>query len=456
MDELERLRPVARHQVGFYLNVAVSATYTLPNSFTAPIKDYVYQACEAAIAEHPSLSAIVADDHTQDPYFVRLPQIDLDKVVSFKVRQPSLLGTEANGEPTPDLDLQALLAGQHNLPFKALDPLWRLCILQDTGNKQHFTAAFVYHHAIGDGTSGKAFHQTLLRALSAAPSDDPKTVITPPQKSMLPNIETIHSMNLSMWYLTKKLFQAKIYSRRDEGLWTGAKIRKPTQTRLRLVPFSETIVTALRHLCRQENTTITAFLQTLVARSLFTHLPVEYSKLNCSGALSCRRWLPEYITDDSMGVWVQDYEEQYTRDATIPSSDHMFPWAEARRSRNTINSVLKMKGKDASINLLQFVDDYQQELCLSKVGLERDKSFEVSNIGVVPPQTDPAVPDIQGMVFSQCASVMGNALQVSVVTGGDGCLVLAISWQESVVEVGLVNAFIESAKGEIYRLTGRG
>jgi hypothetical protein len=446
----------ARHQVGFYLNVAVSATYNLPDSFTSPIKDYVYQACEAAIAEHPSLSAIVADDHTQDPYFVRLPQIDLDQVVFFQDRQPGLLGTEANGEPTPDLDLQTLLATQHNLPFKAPDPLWRLCILQDTENKQQFTAAFVYHHAIGDGTSGKAFHQTFLRALSTAPVDEPKSVILPPQIPMLPNIETIHSMALSLWYLAKEIFQAKIYSRRDQGLWTGAKIRKPTQTRLRLVPFSESIVMALRDLCRQENTTITAFLQTLVARSLFTQLPVEFSKLNCSGALSCRRWLPDIITDDCMGVWVQDYEEQYTRDATIPSSDDTFPWAEARRSRQTIQSVLNMKGKDASISLLQFVDDYQQELCLSKIGLERDKSFEVSNVGVVPPQTDPDMPAIKGMVLSQCASVMGNALQVSVVTGGDGCLVLAVSWQEGVVEVDLVNAFIESARDEVYRLAGRG
>jgi hypothetical protein len=159
-----------------------------------------------------------------------------------------------------------------------------------------------------------------------------------------------------------------------------------------------------------------------------------------------------------MGVWVQDYEEQYTRSATIPSSEDVsiFPWDEARRSRKTILSVLNMRGKDASINLLQFVDDYQQELCLGKIGLERDKSFEVSNIGVVPSHTDPDLPAIKGVVFSQSASVMGNALQVSVATGGDGCLVLAVSWQEGVLKVDFVNAFIDSARDEIYRLTGRG
>ncbi|KAJ5427339.1 hypothetical protein N7465_002409 [Penicillium sp. CMV-2018d] len=460
MDNLETLRPVgrleqystSRHQVGFYLNVAVSATYFLPDSFVLPIKDYVYQACEAAIAEHPSLSAIVADDHTQDPYFVRLPEIDLDQVVSFQDRKPGLLATEADGEPTPDLDLQTLLATQHNTPFKAPNPFWRVCVLLDIEDERQFTAAFVYHHAIGDGTSGKAFHQTFLRALGAMVSSDrTKSIIKSPRLPLLPNIELVHPMSLSLFYLAKKIFQAKIYSRRPTGLWTGSKVLVPSQTRLRLVPFSKLLVGAIRDRCRQEGTTITALLQTIVARSIFAHIPPEFTRLACTGALSSRRWLPDIITDESMGVWVQDYEETYSRETVAPSAGS-FPWAEARRSRKTIQSVLKMEGKNASTNLLQFVDDFQEELCLSKVGKDRDKSFEVSNVGVLDLQTHPDLPSIKGMVFSQCASVMGNAIEVSAVTGGDGCLVLAVSWQQGVVEADLVNEVIESTKQELYSI----
>ncbi|KAJ5931993.1 hypothetical protein N7516_006482 [Penicillium verrucosum] len=460
MDNLEILRPVgrleqystSRHQVGFYLNVAVSATYFLPDSFVLPVKDYVYQACEAAIAEHPSLSAIVADDHTQDPYFVRLPEIDLGQVVSFQNRKPGLLATEADGEPTPDLDLQTLLATQHNTPFRAPNPLWRVCVLLDIEDERQFTVAFVYHHAIGDGISGKAFHQTFLRALGAMySSDQTKSVIKPPRLPLLPNIELVHPMSLSLFYLAKKIFQAKVYSRRPTGLWTGSKVLVPSQTRLRLVPFSKLIVGAIRDRCRQEDATITALLQTIVARSIFAHIPPEFTRLACTGALSSRGWLPDIITDESMGVWVQDYEETYSRETVAPS-DGSFPWAEARRSRKTIQSVLKMKGKNASTSLLQFVDDFQEELCLSKVGKDRDKSFEVSNVGVLDPQTHPELPSIKGMVFSQCASVMGNAIEVSAITGGDGCLVLAVSWQQGVVGADLVNEAIESIKQELYSI----
>ncbi|CAG8027637.1 unnamed protein product [Penicillium nalgiovense] len=460
MENLEILRPVgrleqystSRHQIGFYLNVAVSATYSLPDSFVLPVKEYVYQACEAAIAEHPSLSAIVADDHTQDPYFVRLPEIDLDRVVFFQDRKPGLLSTEVDGEPTPDLDLQTLLATQHNTSFKAPNPFWRVCVLLDIEDEQQFTVAFVYHHAIGDGISGKAFHKTFLRALGAVESSDQtKSIIKSSKLPLLPNIEHLHSMSLSLSYLAKKIFQAKIYSRRPTGLWTGSKVLIPSQTRVRLVPFSKLLISTVREKCGQEGTTITALLQTIVARSIFAHIPSEFTLLACTGALSSRRWLPDVITGESMGVWVQDYEETYSRAAVAPSGES-FPWAETRRSRRTIESVLKMEGKNASTSLLQFVDDFQEELCLSKVGKDREKSFEVSNVGILDPQTNPDLPSIKRMVFSQCASVMGNAIEVSAVTGGDGCLVLAFSWQQGVVEADLVNEVIESTKQELYSL----
>jgi hypothetical protein len=47
------------------------------------------------------------------------------------------------------------------------------------------------------------------------------------------------------------------------------------------------------------------------------------------------------------------------------------------------------------------------------------------------------------MVFSQSANVTGPAFEVSVATGGDGCLTLSVSWQQGVVD----DAFIERVIG---------
>lgn len=420
------------------------------------MKNNIYHACAALIAEHPVLSAIPAADETQQPYFVRLPHINLDEVVTFQQRQHgSADAVTPDGDPVPDVDLQNLLQTQHNTPFSAPNPYWRLCILLDNEKKQQFTATFVFHHALGDGTSGKAFHLGLLEALNKAEPGEAESIIESPRTPLLPNIEALHPMPLSLTFLAKKIFQAKIYSYRDSGLWTGGKIQTPANTQVRLAPFSKALVTSLRENCRREDTTITAVLQTVIARSLFEHLPSNFTSLACTGAISCRRWLSDIITDEVMGVYVQDFEETYTRASVVPS-DESFPWDEARRSRATIESALKREGKDAGPNLLKYVSDYQQELCHSKVGHDRDKSFEVSNIGVVPPEaeneTGQAKPVLRGMVFSQCASVIGNAVEVSAVTGGDGCLVLAFSWQEGVVESSLVGKVVGSLDDDLRRL----
>ncbi|KAJ5180099.1 hypothetical protein N7492_003309 [Penicillium capsulatum] len=461
MENFTRLRSVgkleqystARHQIGFYTNVAVTATYVLPESYDRPIKDYVFRACASLIGEHPVLSAIPVADDTQEPYFVRLPQIDLDQVVEFTQRSTSPPNTAPpSHEPAPDQDLQALLQAQHNTPFAAPRAYWRLCVLCNPENDKLFTASFVFHHALGDGNSGKAFHRTFLKALSGTPSSGGSTsIIASPQTPLLPNIEAIHPMPLSFFYLAKKIFQAKVWSPSAPGLWAGSPIRTPLKTRIRLVSLPAGLLISLRDLCRQEQTTITALLQTVVARSLFVHLPDHFYRLNSTGAISARRWLPDFITDDSMGVFVEGVEDSYLR-SDVMTSVGTFPWDEARRSRRTIEAELKLEGKDTSINLLKYVNDFQQELCVSKVGQPRDKSFEVSNLGFVPSAMDPEQPSIQGMVFSQCGSVIGNAIMVSAVTGGDGCLNLAVSWQEASVDEQLVDAFIRSAADELRRL----
>ncbi|KAJ5980435.1 hypothetical protein N7481_007733 [Penicillium waksmanii] len=466
MDQFEKLRPVgrlekystARHQIGFYLNLAVAATYELPKSFTSPVEDYVLRACASVIAEHPSLSAIPAADDTQEPYFVRLPIIDLDKVVRFTQREHGIPRDVSLGEGdiSPDLDLQAVFQEEHNTPFIPPNPYWRLHVLVDKQDTHKFTAALILHHALGDGGSGKSFHISFLRALQTQTASDGETPhsVASPQIPMLPNIEQIHPMPLSFWFLAKKIFQAKVYAPRDPGLWTGARIQPPTSTHVRLVPFAQGLVKRLRKACREERTTITALLQTVYARSLFKHIPDQFFRLNCTGAFSTRRFLPDIITEDSMGVFVADFEESYTRSTVALADPTAFPWEEARRSRQTIQDTLDRKGADVGPNLLKFVNNFQQELCLSKVGQDRDKSFEVSNIGVVSSTSTPDQPSIQGMAFSQCASVMGNAIGVSVVTGGDGCLVLGISWQEAVVEAELIDASIMSTREELHQLAG--
>lgn len=439
----------ARNPLGFYYNVAVAATYTLPGS-SLSIEDYVYRACESAIGQHPILSAIPIGEDTKEPYWARLPEIDLERSVSFQNRSQSF-----PGEDEKDDELENLINTQHNTPFSPPLQYWRVCVLLDAGNERRFTAVFVFHHAVGDGTSGKAFHKTFLEALHAATESptETKRVIPSPTMPLLPNIEEIHPMTLTIPYLATTLFKAKAWSWRDPGLWTGSEIRVPLETQMRHIVIPKSLATSFRHACRRNNTTITGALQTIVSRAFFTHLPETFTQIKCDGPLSSRKFLPDIVTDDSIGVWIQDYNEYYSRDSVLVDS---FPWNEAQRSRRTIESTLSLQGTNASPNLLKYVNDIHQELFLSKIGKQRGSSFELSNIGVFAPglksNDDPSKSQVGRMIFSQCASVTGCAVEISVISGGDGCLVLAFSWQTGVVKEGLVSSVIETVEKEVHGL----
>ncbi|PKX96056.1 uncharacterized protein P174DRAFT_450371 [Aspergillus novofumigatus IBT 16806] len=455
MDQLERLRAVgllesystARHHLKFYLNVSVAATYTLPETYNSPVQDYIYTACGRLIGQHPILSAIPVGEDTKEPYFARLPEIDLEKSVSFAKRSHDFPGADE-----PDAELETLLTTQHNTPFTPPLPFWRLCVLTGATNERRFTAAFVYHHAIGDGTSGKAFHKTFLQALhetaASVGPEEVKSVITPPRVPLLPNSEAVHHLPVSIFYLATTLFKEKVWPWSDPGLWTGSEVIVPLETQMRHIVFPEHVTSSLKDRCRQNNTTITAVLETAIARSLFARLPETFTSVKCTGAMSTRRWLPDIITDDSMGVWVQDFEDTFSRDKITRDG---FPWEEARRARQTIENVLSLKGKNANPSLLKYVDDVH-DLFLSKVGKARKSSFEVSNVGVLAADQDPTKPRIGRMVFSQSASVTGNAFEVSVITGGDLCMVLAFTWQSHVVESDLMPAVIDSIWTELVNL----
>lgn len=438
----------ARHHLRFYFNVAVTVTYHLSEGPVPPIKDHIYRACEILIAQHPNLAVNPVDEGSRDPYFARLPEIDLDKCVSFQQRSQKYVASGDLEQTSRDVELDNLLQAQHNTPFSLGLPFWRLCILTDPTDDRHFTVSFVFHHAIGDGSSGKAFHNTFARALrevQSFPSGEAKNLIVPPTSPLLPNLEQLLPLPVSILYLAKEFLNSKIRLRNDPLLWTGSHIKTPLVNRVRHLPLSKSTTMKLRKSCQMNGTTVTAALQTMIASVIFNQLPTTFKKLRCSGAISLRRWLPDIITEDSIGVWVQEYEEVYERDNF---KGQEFPWDEAKRSRQTIERVLEQKGRNQSIGLLKYVADYHRDLFLSKVGKPRHSSFELSNVGAYAVDKDnhPHTPQVGRMVFSQSANVTGSAVAISAITGGDGCLVLSFSWQKDALDAEFINTLTDELK----------
>ncbi|GLA06904.1 hypothetical protein AnigIFM60653_007854 [Aspergillus niger] len=455
MDKSERLRPAGRLENYFparglagHSNVAVSATYVLPNTFTRPLKEYAYGACETVITQNPILSAIpVKDSH--DTWFFRLPEIDLTQSVSFQRR-----GHDYPTEDQPDIELCNLLQVQQKFEFTAPLPFWRLIMLTEP-TEQRFTAVYIFHHAIGDGISGKAFHETFREALHDAAAflaqgGITRQVIPSPKVPLLPSLETLHPCSISSTFLLQKVIQIKLWPYHDPGLWTGPKSYTPVDIEIRQIVIPETISTTLRKKCRQNHATITSALHTAVAHSLLAHLPEEYTRLQAIGAMSTRRWLKEEggVTDQSMGVWVMDFKESFFREEMDQYPPDSFLCGVARKSCTTIKEVLSRKGKDSSVGLLRYLDGHG--FIRGKIGKDRDGSFKASNLGVLKAGQEKASwPQIRRMMFAQPFDGVSAPLAVSSITGGDGCLVVTITWQKGLADSAMFDGVVDMIAREL-------
>ncbi|KAF9967580.1 hypothetical protein BGZ73_000485, partial [Actinomortierella ambigua] len=134
--------------------------------------------------EHPTLSVVVRDHLSNAPWFVRLPSVDLTKVIRVTTIQ--------NAQ-----EVGSVMQDENNHPFDLTDwsvPLWRLIVVRVESDGS-FYLLYTYHHAIGDGRSGMSLTEQLYERINIAAreadknADLPLVVAAPQDKAMLPALE---------------------------------------------------------------------------------------------------------------------------------------------------------------------------------------------------------------------------------------------------------------------------
>ncbi|KAF2792800.1 hypothetical protein K505DRAFT_362559 [Melanomma pulvis-pyrius CBS 109.77] len=457
-----------RHHLNFYTNVGTAATYFPPTSSSLPLRTLIFAALRQVITTHSILSAIPLneDSNYPDPYFARLPSIDLRTCVEFVERK-----TAHPGDGDADVELETLLSEQHGRNFKeglGTRPFWRLVILTAPGAKGgEFTAAWFVHHALADGTSGLVFHRALLAALQSASapssSDEADAIVASPSTPLLPPIESLHPLPISLFFLGQQLW-GEWFPAPVAKLWTGGPITAPrppssnARTHIKTLVLSKSQTAQLVALSRANRTTVTAALQTVIASAVLANLDAnKFDKVQGDGALSLRPNLTLEGRDvgEEIGVWVSRWVHPFSRQPASPASTSYggalasFSWESARAVRESITREVAGNGKNSVVGLLRWVSDLQQ-FFTKRIGMARSESFEISSLGVLKIKGNEMEGDevwkIGRTIFSQCGSVAGAGFSVSVVTGGDGNLNMAFSWLESAVEEELMGKVVRSVK----------
>ncbi|KAH7063769.1 alcohol acetyltransferase [Paraphoma chrysanthemicola] len=471
--KLEMLRPcgrwetfsTARNHLGYYNNVGLIASYTSSSQSPVSLKAEIYAALKVVIDKHPFLSTIPLNEDKSCPnvYFARLRSIDLQSCVEFRRRN---IPAPQDGEADQDLD--ELVSGQHNRAFNndaGTKPFWRLAVLTSPHDPATFTAAFIFHHALADGSSALLFHDTFLAALNTLgrnPSSHP--VVPSPSTPIPPPFEELHPMTVSWSYFLKAIVTAllpSVFAARPAKIWTGndipATAPSPPIFKFRTVALPADTTKHFALLCSQNGTSVTAALQCILAASLFANVPAsEFERLKITGAMSMRRFL-HGLAEDQITNAIMPYEFMHERsihesEKHIGGTLQYFSWSQAHAVKAAISTEFSKAGHDNSISLLKYVSD-MHGLFTAMLGKPRTCSADISSIGVYKPKDDGAGKwKIGRMVFSQCATWTGAPLGLSIITGGDGNASLNFVWCEGGMEDELVVRVVEGVRNAVVEL----
>ncbi len=424
--------------MGFDSCVVVAAQYV---SKKGSLNEATLQAALGhVIREHASLGVQISTPNDK-PCFIRLPSVAVSQVVTFSANQNRL---------------DTVLAEQFSQPFEvgSDSPLWRLTIMPDD------TVIFAYHHSIGDGQSGLAFHHSLLSALNK-PHDtaaDPQDVIPIPSSHVLrPPVENLTNVSVSFKTLCRTFYDSLCPESWTAGFkaWTLDPVAKEPnlQVDLRLWEIPAADVTDLLQTCREHGTTLTGALYALAVKTMSRVYseteptqPRRFTTMHIVVAVSLRRF-----TGTSALHMCDEVSAHYSYPPLLhPSSNkslspESFPWVAAAEYSSTLRKGVKPSREVVGTIRYLYSLGISKQYFLGMLGQKRGFTLEISNVGQFPSDTtvDHAEKpwSIGSMHFGQCDAVTGG-LKLSLVGSPSGTVNVVFSWGIGSVEEAVADSFV--------------
>lgn len=498
--------PMERYQaaflsLGYYGCVVVTCRYAVPSAYrVGPGTQALYDALERAVAlavlEHPLLQVGVVGSETKCPSWVRLDRIDLRHHITWH--------TAEDGAQSEAL-VFATSQAAHDAPFTHPEtrPGWKIHAVHCPA-ENHLEVIFAYRHTIGDGTSGKVFHLTLLEKLNVPNTDTPvllkgHVLEVPPVANFTPTSDELLKIKLTPAFVLAEL--VKLLGPRRFGpairscdSWAPNQ-PGPLNTRVRFFRLGDEALRACLGACRQHGTTLTGLVHALALASLvartagdgpgrvqsgtpismrrFARRPgrdPERTVMNCvsycfhrfdAGELEKLRPPPPARRVPAAGGEEEeaaddDDDENDDREAAI--------WAVAARVRGDLVRQLGRGTKNELGGLLKFVSDHRGYLA-GAARKPRQTSLECSNLGVLDGGAGAALEEasaehepwtIDQALFSQSANLTGTAVAINPIAVQGKVLSVSFCWQGGVAGDAVVEGLAADVEAWLNQLGREG
>lgn len=451
--------------MGLYRCVSITARYDAAHPLAREAWDvWIRTALASLVEEEPFLRVGIADEDSASPCFVHLREVDLGKQVIWHAPP------RAADEGAYHAQLSDLLGRGHSSlwPDTENRPPWKVTVVDRSDGasaSRSVDVVFSWHHAIGDGLSGKLFHERLLAALREhdvpaghAPLESPvlrfadAPVLPPPQEEAV-------KFTVSWWFMLKTLWQEVAPSfliRKPEAPWAGRQINlnAPFKTNVCLLSLDEKTGGDVLAVCRMHGTTLTGLVHALIVLSLARQLPTEHV-FNSQTPISLRPYAsaPGFDLSRSMSVLVSVYAHCFPPEQ-IRSIQYLLSegkydakldekvWELAAGVKADLKRRTGELPADDTVGLLRYVGDMRERF-KKMDGKSMSTSFEVSNVGVFDGGDPSESLRITSLIFSQSANLVGNAMNVNVAGCRGSGVTITFAWQDSYVDHELVEGVRE-------------
>jgi hypothetical protein len=411
------------------------------NSFVSPLT--------RCIQEYPYLSIVVKDRHTEKPYYETSSSLNLEDHVSIV--------DDKNNSASENESIQQALPFILDRPWPADLPPWRIVVLPLASKDLTLTRcfiAFAFSHALGDGMVGVAFHRTFLDAWRHSTGiENASFLVIPPSGKLPAPFDTPERLPISWSFLLGPLiavylpkFLSKMLGLRaaastvDAGTWTGSPIffdpKAVEKSRVRLVEIEAPLVQNALRVSRDHDAKLTGTVHQMIVRALSKAIPNSDITNFVSGTpVDMRASIG--IPTLTWGLFVSGYYEIHPRplNASPAFSDEM--WAAASSMTKKIAACAATL-QDQAIGLLRYVPGIRK-WTLSKIGQQRDSSYELSNLLAFDNMDGSEVQKyrISKMVFTQPGNVPSAPLVFNIISVKGGSLMCTVSWQAGALGVPL-------------------
>ncbi|KAJ7016431.1 alcohol acetyltransferase [Mycena alexandri] len=419
------LRPVGlfeqyhqvRHFLGLDSCVVVSARYVSADGASLN-KEHLFPALRKVVATHRALSVKLQGENSRQSAFINLETIDLSLLAQFSDHDD--LETAIKGQLLRRFDTDSEL------------PLWRVEVLRDG------TVVLAYHHVIGDGLSGVAFHQSLLAALQDVIAGDDSSLVTVPQSlSLLPPMEAVTNLRPSILKVIKEvlaLFLPTSWTAVSSA-WTANPVPKTPEIKpgVKLITLTREEMASFAATCRSHGATLTSAFYVLAVATISRLVPPntpQYKTLSAFVAVSMRT--ATAAPADVMCDYVAAHH-------TYPAVHPAFQWPAA-----ALYAAELQRQKYAAreeVGMLYLLFGNVAPFFRGMLGKKRGGTFEISNAGRVPAGKHVGPWRIERMVFAQSDLVVGAALKINVIGDPTGAVNIALTWGKDAIDEALVESF---------------